>query len=75
MDLELLLQKALESMSLSKRSPASREANLKKAISLFSQILEIDNKQGNVYRYRGAVYSGLSQFEEALADFNKAVEL
>jgi len=45
-----------------------------KAIQLYSQALDIE-AQAAIYVFRGAVYTKLIQYAEALADFNAAITL
>lgn len=48
--------------------------NLGKAIELYSYLIEVSPNH-YVYNHRGLVYFSLSQYEEALADFNMAIEI
>jgi lipoprotein NlpI len=54
---------------------ALREKQLERAIELATQTIEADSKNAEAYLIRGIAREQARQFERALADLNKAVEL
>lgn len=51
------------------------DPDLPKAVDTFSKVLELDEKYLNALSNRGRAYLKLKQFEPAIADFSKAIEI
>jgi len=46
-----------------------------KAISNFSEVLKINPKSANAYRHRGSIYLQRRQYDQAVSDYTKALEI
>lgn len=51
------------------------EGNYSEAFQLFNEALSRDPEQGMAYFYRGLVFAIINNFQEALKDFNRAIEI
>lgn len=45
------------------------------ALEDFNQVIELDSKYAPSYNGRGLVWDRFFKFEEAIADFSKAIEI
>lgn len=51
------------------------EGNYSEAFQLFNEALSRDPEQGIAYFYRGLIFAIINNFQEALKDFNRAIEI
>jgi len=51
------------------------EGNYSEAFQLFNEALSRDPEQGMAYFYRGLIFAIINNFQEALKDFNRAIEI
>ncbi|TVR38265.1 MAG: tetratricopeptide repeat protein [Cryomorphaceae bacterium] len=52
-----------------------KEGRFEPALKLFNELIKSDNRNADLFSYRGTVYLNLKRKREALSDFNRAVEL
>jgi len=51
------------------------EGNYSEAVQLFNEALSRDPEQGIAYFYRGLIFAIINNYQEALKDFNRAIEI
>ena len=51
------------------------EFNYKEAVELFSKVIELKPNDSEAYGYRGLAYSSLKDYDSAINDLNRAIEL
>lgn len=54
---------------------AMQEADYKEAVAMFSKAIETDPQFVDAYAARGETYENLAQFDQARADYNRALQL
>ncbi len=51
------------------------EGNYSEAFQLFNEALSRDTEQGIAYFYRGLIFAIINNYQEAIKDFNRAIEI
>lgn len=51
------------------------QREFKKAIGVFSKVLELNPKSSKAYSYRGTTYVQLKQYDNAISDYTKSIEI
>ena len=54
---------------------AMQEADYKEAVAMFTKAIETDPQFVDAYAARGETYENLAQFDQARADYNRALQL
>lgn len=54
---------------------ARMSGNYAEAIRLFTEALQYDSNNGEIYHNRGMAYSSLERWHEAASDFSRAIAL
>ena len=74
-DSEKAAKKSADEAKASKLfAEALSEQDKEKAIKLYTQVLELDSNNTNVYNNRAILYVKLGKTSEAMSDYNKAIE-